>query len=60
MTFTDHELALLADSVYWEMEFLEHAEWQNTPRAKTLQGLQNRIHKYLDSSGYYKDRADLA
>ena len=27
MTFTDHELALLADSIYWEMEFLTRAEW---------------------------------
>ena len=60
MTFTDHELALLADSVYWEMEFLRRAEWQDTPRAKTLQGLQDRIHNHLESSGYYKDRADLA
>jgi len=60
ISFTDHELALLADSVYWEMEFLGRAEWQDTPRAKTLQGLQDRIHNHLDSSGYYKDRADLA
>lgn len=60
MNFTDHELALLADSVFWEMEFLFRAEWQDTPRAKTLQELQDRINNYLESSGYYKERADLA
>tara|TARA_B100000035_G_C20833945_1_gene479949 strand:- start:26 stop:217 length:192 start_codon:yes stop_codon:yes gene_type:complete len=60
ISFTDHELALLADSIYWEMEFLNRAEWADSPRAKTLQGLQDRIHNHLESSGYYKDRADLA
>ena len=59
ITFTDHELALLADSVFWEMEFLGRAKWQDTPRSKTLQAIQDRIHNYLDSSGYYKERADL-
>ena len=59
ITFTDHELALLADSVFWEMEFLGRAQWLDTPRSKTLQAIQDRIHNYLDSSGYYKDRADL-
>ena len=60
ITFTDHELALLADSVFWEMEFSRRAERQDTPRAKTLQELRNRINNYLESSGYYKERADLA
>ena len=60
MNFTDHELALLADSVFWEMEFLGRAKWQGTPRSKTLQVIQDRIHNYLESSGYYKERADLA
>ena len=59
ITFTDHELALLADSVFWEMEFLGRAKWKDTPRSKTLQAIQDRIHNYLDSSGYYKERADL-
>ena len=59
MTFTDHELALLADSIYWEMEFLNRADWKDSPRSKTLQGLQNRIHTYLENSGYYKERADI-
>lgn len=60
MNLTDHELALLADSIFWEMEFLGRAQWQETARAKTLQELQDRIHNYLESSGYYKERADLA
>ena len=65
MNLTNHELALLADSVFWEMEFWEArhdqlAAWQDTPRAKTLQALQDRIHSHLESSGYYRDRADLA
>ena len=60
ISFTDHELALLADSIYWEMEFLNRAEWADSPRAKTLQGLQDRINNFLESSGYYKERADLA
>ena len=60
ITFTDHELALLADSVFWEMEFLGRAKWKDTPRSRTLQAIQDRIHNYLETSGYYKDRADLA
>ena len=59
MNLTNHELALLADSVFWEMEFLGRAQWQDTPRSKTLQAIQDRIHNYLETSGYYKERADL-
>lgn len=59
MNFTDHELALLSDSLYWEMDMHLKAGWRNSPRCKTLQQLQDRIINYLESTGYYTPRKDL-
>lgn len=49
MKLTDNELALLADSIFWEMTFLEKKGWHTSQRAIILTDLQNRIHAYLDS-----------
>jgi len=49
MQLTDNELALLADSIFWEMSFLEKKGWNTCQRAAILTDLQNRIHAYLDN-----------
>ncbi len=49
MNLTDNELALLADSIFWEMTFLEKKGWHTSQRAVILTDLQDRIHAYLDS-----------
>jgi len=49
MKLTDNELALLADSIFWEMTFLEKKGWHTSQRAVILTDLQDRIHAYLDS-----------
>jgi len=49
MQLTDTELSLLADSIFWEMSFLEKKGWHTCQRAAILTDLQNRIHAYLDN-----------
>jgi hypothetical protein len=48
MTFTDHELELLLDSIEWELDFLESSGWHETPRHQNLTELQTRIQSFLD------------
>ena len=48
MTFTDHELELLVDSITWELDFLESSGWHESPRHQTLTELQARIQTFLD------------
>lgn len=47
MTFTDHELELLVDSITWELDFLESSGWHESPRHQTLTELQARIQLFL-------------
>lgn len=47
MTFTDHELELLVDSITWELDFLESYGWHESPRHQTLTELQARIQLFL-------------
>jgi len=49
MKLTDNELALLADSIFWEITILEKKGWHTCKRITILTDLQNRIHAYLDS-----------
>ena len=48
MTFTDHELELLVDSITWELDFLESSGWHECPRYQTLTELQDRIERFLN------------
>ena len=48
MTFTDHELELLVDSITWELDFLESSGWHESPRHQTLTELQARIEQFLN------------
>ena len=48
MTFTDHELELLVDSITWELDFLEASGWHDSPRHQTLTELQTRIQSFLN------------
>ena len=48
MTFTDHELELLVDSITWELDFLESSGWHDSPRHQTLTELQARIQSFLN------------
>ena len=47
MTFTDHELELLVDSISWELHFLESTGWHESSRHQTLTELQARIQLFL-------------
>ena len=49
MKLTDNELALLADSIFWEMSFLEKKGWHTCQRAIILTDLQTRIPTCLDT-----------
>ena len=57
--FTNHELALLADALYWKMNVQLKAGLEDSPRFKTLQELQNRILNYLQIVDYGEPRKDL-
>nr|BAR22691.1 hypothetical protein [uncultured Mediterranean phage uvMED] len=57
--FTDHELALLADALYWKMNTQLKAGLGDSPRFKTLQGLQDRILSYLQIVDYDEPRKDF-
>ena len=48
MTFTDHELELLVDSITWELDFLESSGGHESTRHQTLIDLQTRIQSFLD------------
>lgn len=48
MTFTNHELELLVDSITWELDFLESSGWHNCSRHQILTELQTRIQSFLD------------
>jgi hypothetical protein len=47
MTFTNHELELLVDSISWELHFLEYTGWDESQRHQTLTELQARIQSFL-------------
>ena len=48
MTFTDHELELLVDSITWELDFLESSGWHDSSRHQILTELQARIQSFLN------------
>lgn len=47
--FTPQELHLLADSLYWEFTVFEKSGWAESARARRLEALQDKIHKYLET-----------
>ena len=48
MKLTNHELSLLADSVHWELGFMQSKGWDLSFRYKTLQALQAKIYAFVD------------
>ena len=54
MKLTNHELELLADSVSWELDFLQSKGWHTSHRAKTLQALQKRMYAFVASEQSWK------
>ena len=42
------DYALLIDSIDWELDFLEHAGWNNCRRSFVLRSIQRRIQSFLD------------
>ena len=48
MKLTNHELSLLADSVHWELDFMQSKGWHMSPRAKALQALQKKVYAFVD------------
>ena len=48
MTFTNHELELLVDSITWELDFLKSSGWHESPRHQILTELQVRIRSFLN------------
>ncbi len=47
MKLTNHELELLADSISWELDFMQSKGWHTSNRAKTLQALQKECMPLL-------------
>jgi hypothetical protein len=48
MKLTNHELSLLADSVHWELGFMQSKGWDLSLRYKTLQALQKKVYAFVD------------
>ena len=44
-----HDYSLLVDSISWELDFLEHAGWNDCRRSFTLRSIQRRIQSFLDN-----------
>ena len=42
------DYSLLIDSIDWELDFLEHAGWQDCRRSFILRSIQRRIQSFLD------------
>ena len=42
------DYSLLIDSIDWELDFLEHAGWNNCRRSFLLRSIQRRIQSFLD------------
>ena len=42
------DYSLLIDSIDWELDFLEHAGWQDCRRSFILRSIQHRIQFFLD------------
>ena len=42
------DYSLLIDSIDWELDFLEHAGWQDCRRWFILRSIQRRIQSFLD------------
>ena len=42
------DYSLLIDSIDWELDFLEHAGWQDCRRSFILRSIQHRIQSFLD------------
>jgi len=43
-----HDYSLLIDSIDWELDFLEHAGWNNCRRSFILRSIQRRIQQFVD------------
>ena len=43
------DYSLLIDSIDWELDFLEHAGWQNCRRSFVLRSIQRRIQQFVDT-----------
>ena len=43
-----HDYSLLVDSIDWELDFLEHAGWNNCRRSFILRSIQRRIQQFVD------------
>ena len=44
-----HDYSLLIDSIDWELDFLEHAGWNNCRRSFILRSIQRRIQSFVDN-----------
>ena len=44
-----HDYSLLIDSIDWELDFLEHAGWNNCRRSFILRSIQRRIQQFDDT-----------
>lgn len=44
-----HDYSLLVDSIDWELDFLEHAGWNNCRRSFILRSIQRRIQSFVDN-----------
>ena len=44
-----HDYSLLVDSIDWELDFLEHAGWNNCRRSFILRSIQRRIQSFVDT-----------
>jgi hypothetical protein len=44
-----HDYSLLIDSIDWELDFLEHAGWNNCRRSFILRSIQRRIQQFVDT-----------
>ena len=44
-----HDYSLLVDSIDWELDFLEHAGWNNCRRSFILRSIQRRIQQFVDT-----------
>ncbi len=42
------DYSLLIDSIDWELDFLEHAGWNDCRRSFILRSIQRRIQSFLD------------
>ena len=50
------DYSLLIDSIDWELDFLEHAGWQDCRRSFILRSIQRRIQFFLDQHDHNPQR----